>query len=174
MNGGQRVDGIPFGPGLGILLDFHRNPIFRISNHNQRTTTTNRTLPTYDLVGTHHCSSDYQSSSSSSVHTSHIYTTDSNHSHIDQQVTVSNNKFSLTHTHKLPLHSTSDTFSIVDTIHIMTTTASVTAPIKWAQRADSLYLTIALAGTFRFVYHCCCCPNPSMAWCDTNHRPDLR
>ena len=29
-----------------------------------------------------------------------------------------------------------------------TTAPSITAPIKWAQRADSLYLTIALSGTF--------------------------
>jgi hypothetical protein len=28
-----------------------------------------------------------------------------------------------------------------------TSTAAVTAPIKWAQRMDSLYLTIALPGT---------------------------
>ena len=35
---------------------------FPTTTNEQRTTTTNRTLPTYDLVGTHHCSSDYQSS----------------------------------------------------------------------------------------------------------------
>jgi hypothetical protein len=30
----------------------------------------------------------------------------------------------------------------------MSTTSSNTAPVKWAQRSDSLYLTIALPGTF--------------------------
>ena len=47
--------------------------------------------------------------------------------------------------------------------YIMTTTASGTAPIKWAQRADSLYLTIALAGTL--------CINDNTLTCvESSHR----
>jgi hypothetical protein len=50
----------------------------------------------------------------------------------------------------------------------MSTTSSNTAPVKWAQRSDSLYLTIALPGTFPILS----CFAPPACW--RPHRSRLR